>query len=92
MHQVVGDVIPFHYMQVSATNPALLADRAGPGHVMEKSWPFKQTETMREADAKFRNFDLFLSRWNPAGISRISELGWNIVRMKERMRGLSLEK
>ena len=82
MHQVVGDVIPFHYMQVSATNPPLLADRAGPGHVMEKSWPFKQTETMREADAKFRNFDLFLSRWNPAGISRISEFAWNIVRMK----------
>ena len=64
-------------MPVSAIGPLLQLA----GYVIEKSWSFKQSiEREREGqgrgwrmvDAMFRNFDSFLSRRNPAGISRIS--------------------
>ena len=64
-------------MPVSAEGPLLQLA----GYVIEKSWSFKQSiEIEREKgrargwrmDAMFRNFDSFLSRRNPAGISRIS--------------------
>ena len=49
MHQVAGDVIPFHY--ASFRYGAAITGRQGQGmYIMEKSWPFKQTETMSEAD------------------------------------------